>query len=113
MTNVRRAREKGDVRAKPVYMSQRQESARHGAGRLPGEAGPMAFEESDLEMARRHVADGERHVRDQHRIIAHLTELEADTGMAEQLLAEFEATLSEHRAHLNRLEIEAKGPRPA
>ena len=71
----------------------------------------MSFGESELEMARRHVAEGERHVLGQRRIIARLRELEADTGIAEDLLAAFETALGEHRAHLDHLEAEADNGR--
>ena len=58
---------------------------------------------SDLAMVRRHVAEGQRHVLRQREIIDHLRELGGATNTAEDLLAEFEMTLSEHEAHLERL----------
>jgi hypothetical protein len=63
--------------------------------------------ESELEMAQRHVAQGERHVEAQRRIIAHLRELGGSTVVAEQLLTEFEDLLAEHKSHLRRLEVGA------
>ena len=60
--------------------------------------------ESALEMAQRHVADGERHVEAQRRIIAHLRELGGSTDVAEQLLSEFEDLLAVHKSHLRRIE---------
>jgi hypothetical protein len=53
-----------------------------------------------IEMIRSHVAQGERHVASQRDVILRLRELGADTGLAEDLLEEFEATLAEHRRHL-------------
>lgn len=55
-------------------------------------------------MAQRHVAQGERHVEAQRRIIAHLRELGSSTAVAEQLLYEFEGLLAEHKSHLMRIE---------
>lgn len=55
-------------------------------------------------MAQRHVAEGERHVDAQRRIIAHLRELGGATDVAEQLLTEFEDLLAVHRSHLRRIE---------
>ena len=60
--------------------------------------------ESALEMAQRHVAEGERHVEAQRRIIAHLRELGGATDVAEQLLSEFEDLLAVHKSHLRRIE---------
>jgi hypothetical protein len=60
--------------------------------------------ESALEMAQRHVAEGERHVESQRRIIAHLRELGGATDVAEQLLSEFEDLLAVHKSHLRRIE---------
>jgi hypothetical protein len=64
----------------------------------------MPANETELEMTQRHVADGERHIALQREIIARLQGLGGDTGIAEQLLEEFEATLRDHRAHRDRLE---------
>jgi hypothetical protein len=60
--------------------------------------------ESALEMAQRHVTDGERHVEAQRRIIAHLRELGGATDVAEELLTEFEDLLAVHKSHLRRIE---------
>jgi len=60
--------------------------------------------ETELEMARRHVAEGERHVRLQEQIIAHLQGLGADTTIAQQLKGQFEELLVMHRQHLAKLE---------
>jgi hypothetical protein len=61
-------------------------------------------DESALEMAQRHVAEGERHVEAQRRIIAHLRELGGSTVVAEELLREFEELLAVHQSHLRRIE---------
>ena len=65
--------------------------------------------ESNVEMARRHVAEGERHVELQQDIVAHLRKLGGDVDLAEQLLVLFEETLAVHRAHRDRLEISSPG----
>jgi len=67
----------------------------------------MALEESELEMARRHVAEGERHVRLQCEITDHLRALGAPTQVAEQLRRQFEELLTQHRKHL--ADIERRG----
>ena len=59
----------------------------------------MAYSAADLRMVDDHIAQGERHVTRQHEIIAWLTSRGHPTEMAEQLLAEFQATLLQHRAH--------------
>jgi hypothetical protein len=71
---------------------------------------PVAAGETDLEMVLRHVAQGERHVAGQRKLLAHLREIGGDTNMAERLLDLFVITLGEHCAHRDRLEM---GPRPA
>lgn len=72
----------------------------------------MAFDESELEMARRHVAEGERHVRLQIEIVDHLHALGAPTEVAEQLMTQFEELLVMHRQHLAQLE-ERQGEAPS
>lgn len=67
----------------------------------------MRTGETELEMAQRHVREGEAHVLRQREIVA---ELPADSDlrlMAETLLDELEDVLRQHKAHLARLE--AKG----
>lgn len=53
-----------------------------------------------IEMIRAHIAQGERHVVSQRAIIRRLSDLGAETDLAEQILEVFEATLAEHRRHL-------------
>lgn len=68
----------------------------------------MKDDETLIEMARRHVAEGERHVQTQRRIIERLDRDELPAGMARDLLSEFEGTLADHRASLARLEDEQR-----
>jgi hypothetical protein len=60
-------------------------------------------DETELAMTRRHVREGEAHVARQREIVNELSDHGHDTVMAETLLAEFESTLRDHRAHLARL----------
>jgi len=64
--------------------------------------------ETLIEMARRHVTEGEAHVRKQHEIIERLRADELPTSAAQQLLAEFEQALEDHRGHLLRFEDEQR-----
>jgi len=57
-------------------------------------------------MVRRHVAQAETHVKLQRETASYLRGIGASTKLAEELLAEFERTLTEHRRHLGRLEAE-------
>lgn len=59
----------------------------------------MAFSPADLKMVDDHIAEGERHVTRQEELVAWLTSRGHPTDIAEQLLAEFQSTLAEHRAH--------------
>jgi hypothetical protein len=63
--------------------------------------------ETLLQMAERHVREGEEHVAKQRRIVADLREGGHPTRVAETLLDEFEATLADHRAHLARIRAQA------
>jgi hypothetical protein len=60
-------------------------------------------DETELQMVRRHVRQGEVHIARQRDIITRLHDGGNDTGAAEDLLALFERTLVAHRAHLARL----------
>ncbi|MBS3649662.1 hypothetical protein KEU06_13700 [Pseudaminobacter sp. 19-2017] len=60
--------------------------------------------ETEIEMVRRHVREGERHVAIQKSILDDLAAAGRPTDLAKKLLAEFEETLAQHRAHLARLE---------
>jgi hypothetical protein len=59
--------------------------------------------ETALEMALRHVVEGERHTREQRAIIEQVREIDAepgDIGVAKKLLAEFEQTQRDHMDQL-------------
>ncbi len=60
--------------------------------------------ETDLEMALRHVIESEARVARQRVLAARLAPWGGETAaLAEALLADFQATLEAHRAHLARL----------
>jgi hypothetical protein len=59
--------------------------------------------ETPVEMARRHVREGEAHVARQYEIVAKFPDGSKLRATAEELLCEFESTLRDHKAHLARL----------
>jgi hypothetical protein len=61
-------------------------------------------DESDLEMVRRHVREGEEHVARQREIVERLSSSGELAEIARTLLADYEKTLALHRAHLARLQ---------
>ena len=63
----------------------------------------MKSAETMLDMARRHVAEAEGHVRRQREIVAHLEALKLSTATAQALLDEFVQTLEDHRRSLERI----------
>jgi hypothetical protein len=63
----------------------------------------MTSREHDLRMIRRHVRQGERHVLQQRAVVAALELQGHPTKIALELLASFEQTLSNQKAHLDRL----------
>ncbi|HEV2098037.1 MAG TPA: hypothetical protein VGR45_03825 [Stellaceae bacterium] len=63
--------------------------------------------ETKLEMARRHVHEGEEHIARQREIIAGLQDDGEVKRLAQQLLLGFETIMREHRASLARLEKSA------
>jgi hypothetical protein len=67
--------------------------------------------ETHMQMARRHVREGEARVQRQRVLIGRLHDLRADTSTAEQLLAEFEHSLDDHRTSLDRLIEEQRAGR--
>ena len=75
----------------------------------------MAKTAADFEMMDRHVAQGERHVARQLELIEWLKSKGHPTGLAEKLLADFQSTLEQHRAHrdLMRREMEGDPMRPS
>jgi hypothetical protein len=62
--------------------------------------------ETTLEMARRHVREGEEHIARQRELAQKLEQDGLDATEAWNLLRLFQSTLHEHRAHLNRLETD-------
>lgn len=66
----------------------------------------MTGSESQLQMAERHVREGEQHVVNQQDIIAHLREHGHSTELAERLLRNLQDLLTMHRQHLARLRRE-------
>lgn len=59
----------------------------------------MAYSAADIRMVDDHIVQGERHVTRQQELIALLKSKGHPTEIAEQLLALFESTLLQHRAH--------------
>lgn len=66
----------------------------------------MRSRETLVEMARRHVSEGEAHVRKQCQIVARLFDRGLPADDALRLLATFEGALEDHRASLARIEEE-------
>lgn len=62
--------------------------------------------ETLIEMARRHVAEGESHVAGQRQLIARLEDRSLPTQEAWALLAQFEQALASHRAHFDQIRRE-------
>ena len=61
------------------------------------------IEETELEMVKRHVRQGEEHVSHQLEIIADMTRRCQHTDLAESLLFNLEVSLRAHRDHLEEL----------
>lgn len=59
----------------------------------------MSYTLGDFEMSVQHVAEAERHVADQQRLVAHLESEGLPTKEARELLELFRATLASHREH--------------
>ena len=64
----------------------------------------MGAEESELEMVRRHVREGEKHLAGQRALIARLKASDLPTEGADALLDTFEVSQRQHEAHLKRVE---------
>ena len=67
--------------------------------------------ETELEMAERHVREGEAHVARQRDLVAELRRDGHDTEQAEQLLTTFEATLAQHRKGLELVKAHSNASR--
>ncbi|WP_336492837.1 hypothetical protein, partial [Methylobacterium nigriterrae] len=63
-------------------------------------------DETPLNVATRHVVEGEARVARQIALVARLRKQGHDTAVAEDLLAGFEATLADMREHLRVLQTE-------
>ena len=59
--------------------------------------------ETLVAMARRHVREGNAHIKKQRDIIARLAESDLPTEEAQHLLTLFEANQAEHQRHLNQI----------
>ena len=59
----------------------------------------VAYTASDLEMVDRHIAQGERHVSQQEKLVLRLKSHGLPTDEAEQFLEDFRAMLLQHRSH--------------
>lgn len=70
---------------------------------LPLRAPVTPSTETEIEMVRRHVREGEGHVTRQREIVASLPPMSEMAATARELLAVFEEGLEHHRAHLARL----------
>lgn len=66
----------------------------------------MGAEETELEMVRRHIREGEGHLASQRALIARMRTSHLPTDGAEALLATFEELQRQHEAHLVRVEGE-------
>jgi hypothetical protein len=62
-----------------------------------------------LEMAERHVAEGEQHLARQRKLIAELERDGHDTALAIELLHEFERTQASHIEERDRIRAELSG----
>jgi hypothetical protein len=62
-----------------------------------------ASDETELEMATRHVAEAESWHLEQSAVVSRMTALGHDTTKAEKLLSDFEITLNRIRDHQQRL----------
>ena len=63
----------------------------------------MAIGETELEMVKRHVRQGERHMSRQLEIIADMQLRNQTTDVAEKLLFNFDRSLRAHMDHLSEL----------
>ena len=63
----------------------------------------MAALETEMEMASRHIAQSERHIREQRLQITRMRKAGVATDVAEDLLDEMVHFLADHRQHMDRL----------
>jgi len=57
------------------------------------------YTQADVDMADRHIAEGERHIAQQEELLTRLRMQAHPTEEAENLLDLFNSTMVEHRAH--------------
>ena len=57
------------------------------------------YTQADVDMADRHIAEGEQHIVRQEELLSRLRMQSLPTSEAEKLLAIFNATMVEHRTH--------------
>jgi hypothetical protein len=69
----------------------------------------MAYSAADLRMVDEHIALAERHVTRQEELVSFLKSRGHPSGMAEELLEEFQSTLEQHRAHRELMRHEIEG----
>jgi len=70
----------------------------------------MAYNVFDLELARRHVAEGAERVRNQQALIVRLEQGGHTTGEAETLLDLLVETQAEFERHLTQIEADLSAP---
>jgi hypothetical protein len=70
----------------------------------------MAYTAADLEMAHRHVAEGERHIVQQEELITRLRERGLPTQAADELLSTYNSLLVEHRQHRDAIALQLSRP---
>ena len=63
----------------------------------------MARFETEIEMVRRHISEGKRHIARQRELVAEMLLLRRPTELADITLANFEALQAQHETHLERL----------
>lgn len=68
----------------------------------------MDYTREDLDAAHRHLEQAKRHVRIQCDILDHLRQTGGAADLAERLLADFEASLADHRRAYERIESRLK-----
>jgi hypothetical protein len=69
----------------------------------------MSYSAAEMRMVDHHIVQGERHVTRQEGLVAWFRSRGHSTEMAEQLLTEFQFSLQQHRAHRERMLLEATG----
>ena len=63
----------------------------------------MNENETEYEMVQRHVHEGQAHVKQQRKLIAHMQEKGEPIEMAKTILLQFEESQKQHELHFERL----------